>query len=121
MGRADADLTSWLEYFTTTLAAVFSAAKEEALRCATEGITAEAEELRRLDRRARVIIGLFTRQDLITTADVAGALGLSERMARVLVKEWVKDGWLEVANPSNRARSYSLSASYRQFVGSVGG
>ena len=34
MGRADADLTGWLEYFVSTLASVFSAARDEAVRCA---------------------------------------------------------------------------------------
>ena len=59
------------------------------------------------------------RTDRITTADVAGALGLSDRMARVLLGRWVEDGWLEVADPSRRARAYVLSASYRQFIGSL--
>jgi len=50
---------------------------------------------------------------------VAAERRLSERMARNLLKDWVKDGWLEVANPSRRARSYSLSAKYRQYIGSL--
>ncbi len=40
-------------------------------------------------------------------------------MARVLLGRWVEDGWLEVADPSRRARAYVLSASYRQFIGSL--
>jgi Fic family protein len=117
MGRAEADLTSWLEYFVGILSAVFTAAKEEALRCAQEGIPCEPEELRRLDHRAWMVIALFARREVITTSDVATTLGLSERMARVLLKQWVQAGWLVVANPSNRARSYSLSARYRHFIG----
>jgi hypothetical protein len=38
-------------------------------------------------------------------------------MARNLLKYWVEDGWLQVTNPSRRARAYSLSAKYRQYVG----
>ena len=90
------------------------------LRCSGEGIAtalAEPDALRRLDPRARTVLALFLRTDRITTADVAGALGLSDRMARTLIARWVEDGWLEVADPSRRARAYVLSASYRQVIG----
>ena len=50
---------------------------------------------------------------------MAKELGLSERMARNLLTGWVEDGWLEVTNPSRRARAYSLSAKYRQYIGSL--
>lgn len=115
MGRADADLTDWLEYFVTILASVFSAAKDEAVRCAENGVPTEPEELRKLDHRSRVVITLFARQETITSSDVAQALGLSDRMARVLLKEWVDAGWLVVADPSRRARRYALAAEYRQY------
>lgn len=116
-GRAEADLTPWLAYFVDTLAAVFNSAKAEALRYASEPRPMEPEALRRLDARARTVLALFTTTERITAGDVAGALGLSDRMARVLLKSWVEEGWLEVADPSRRARSYVLSAIYRQFIG----
>lgn len=116
-GRAVADLTHWLEYFLETLATVFGAAKEEALRAAEAGLSKEPDLLRRLDSRARAVFGLFREMQQITTRDVASALGLSDRMARVLVQGWVRDGLLEVAEPSRRTRSYTLSAIYRQFIG----
>ena len=62
--------------------------------------------------------GLFAGKETITAPNVAKELGLSERMARNLLTGWVEDGWLEVANPSRRARAYSLSAKYRQYIGS---
>ena len=118
-GRADADLTGWLAYFVKTVAQVFNEVKEEALRAAREGAPIEPEELRRLDPRARTVLSLFARQDRITSAQVAQTLGLSERMARELLRAWVGQGWLVVADPSNRGRAYSLSASYRQYVGAL--
>jgi hypothetical protein len=60
--------------------------------------------------------GLFAGKETITAPNVAKELGLSERMARNLLTGWVEDGWLEVANPSRRARAYSLSAKYRQYI-----
>jgi hypothetical protein len=35
------------------------------------------------------------------------------------MQKWVKDGWLVTADASKRARSYGLSAKYRQFVGKL--
>lgn len=118
-GRGEADLMPWLEYFISTLAAVFEAVRLSAQKCAVEGLEDEPDDLRRLDHRARVVLGLFAGKETITAPQVASELGLSERMARNLLKDWVEDGWLEVTNPSRRARSYSLSAKYRQYIGSL--
>jgi Fic family protein len=118
-GRADADLTSWVEYFLATLAETFEAVRKEAQRLATEGLPAEPEPLRALDRRARIVLGLFAKVPRITSSEVALALGLSERMARVLLTKWVEDGWLAVADRSRRKRAYELTAIYRQYMGAL--
>ena len=118
-GRSEADLTPWLEYFISTLAEVFEAVRLKAQKCSENGTPAEPEALRRLDHRARIVLGLFAKKETITAPDVAEELGLSERMARNLLGTWVEDGWLEVANPSRRARAYSLKALYRQYIGSL--
>ncbi len=60
------------------------------------------------------IIGLFSKTDRITAPDVARALGLSARMEWVLLAGWIGDGWLVVADPSRRKRSYKLTAIYMQ-------
>jgi len=118
-GREEANLTLWLEYFIETTARVFRMAKDEALRSAREGVPPEPEELRRLNPRARAILALFTKMERIRTSDVAEALGLSDRMARVLIRVWVEEGWLVVADPSKRGRNYELSAIYRQYIGGL--
>ena len=116
-GRADADLTPWVEYFVSTLAETFEAVCKETRHLVKDGVPVEPEPLRKLDRRARIILGLFAKAERVAAADVAHALGLSERMARVLLTQWVADGWLSVADPSRRKRSYQLTAIYRQYVG----
>jgi hypothetical protein len=98
--------------------AIFEAVRLKAERCGTEGHLAEPEALRRLDHRARVVLGLFAGKDRITAPQVASELELSERMARNLLKGWVDDGWLEMADSSRRGRAYLLSAVYRQYIGS---
>jgi len=118
MGRADADVTGWIEYFTSTLSTVFDAAKQEAMKFAGATAAPEPEELRRLDYRAKTVLALFSRQEEITSADVAVALGLSERMARVSLSEWVSQGWIVVSNPSRRSRRYALRDDLRAYIDS---
>jgi Fic family protein len=118
-GREDADLTSWLAYFIDLLAHVFTLAKEEALRLKEAPLNLETDALRHLDHRSRIVLGLFAKQETITTALVAETLGLSDRMARNLMQEWVEQGWLEVSDSARRTRAYRLSAIYRQYVGSL--
>jgi len=116
-GRATADLTSWVEYFVKLLAKVFSQARDEAVRLGEKKAVVEPQELRLLDRRAKIVIALFAKKDSISVKEIAGTLGLSDRMVRILVAGWVKDGWLEVLDGSNRARSYGLAKKYAKFVG----
>jgi Fic family protein len=118
-GRAEADLTLWLDYFTTTLAHVFTLAQSEARRGAGEGMALEPELLRGLDPRARAVLPLFARTDRITTADVVACLGLSERTCRMLCSEWVRQGFLEATTTARKNRGYRLSAKYRQYMGNA--
>jgi Fic family protein len=115
-GRADADLTSWVQYFVNVLSGVFTQAKDEALKLTKEGIPVVPDELRNLDHRARVVLVLFVKKNLINTQDAVRVLGLSSRMVRMLMKAWVKDGWLVMASAANRNRSYSLSKNYRKYI-----
>jgi hypothetical protein len=101
------------------LARVFTQAKDEAIQLGKNGVPSEPEKLRHLDHRARVVLSLFAKRDHITAKEAAEALGLSDRMMRILMQQWVEDGWLNIANASNRSRSYGLSANYRKFVGNV--
>ena len=118
-GRADADLTSWLDYFLCSMAEVFQQVAHEVQAQTNNPEIPEPLELQRLDRRARIVLGMFTNQNTLTTAEIARVLGLSQRTVRNLLRNWVTDGWLEIVDPSRRARRYRLSAVYRQFIGSL--
>ncbi len=65
------------------------------------------------------LIDFIDRTNQMTSADIARSLGLSRRMARNLLRDWVEEGWLEMADTSRRGRAYTLSASYRQFIGNL--
>jgi hypothetical protein len=104
-----------------TLASVSAEIKDEVTRhpLRPDSATMDTEPMRRLDPRARIVVGIFVSQAEITSGDVASALSLSQRMARLLLNQWVEQGWLKVADPSNRNRAYVLSAKYRQVIGNV--
>jgi len=105
------------KHLISSLAGVFESARILAQECSEKTRPPEPEDLRHLDHRARVILGLFAENEVLFASQVASELGLSERMARNLLSGWVKDGWLEAATPSRRARSYRLTANYRQYIG----
>ncbi len=122
-GRAEADLTGWLTYFLQSMAQEFERVADEVRTYADTPPATEPPELQRLDRRARIILGLFMQHETLTTADMTRALGLAPRTTRDLIADWLQEGWLEIAEPSRRARRYRLSARfsalYRRFIGGL--
>ena len=118
-GRADVDLTEWLAYFVHSMAQVFRRVADEVRAQAAQPVVPEPPELRRLDRRARLALGLFTRQETVTNVQIAKALGLSPRTVRDLIVGWLDDGWLEVADAARKTRRYCLSAEYRRYIGEI--
>ncbi len=82
-----------------------------------EKIEAQAlSYLRALDHRARRVFGLFSMQETIRSIEVAGLLSISMRQARNLLTQWVKDGWLEIADHSKKGRKYRLVEDYRGLI-----
>jgi len=118
-GRNTADFTPWLTYFVKGMAAVFEAVAGDIVKRAIQTDEKTDARLRTLDRRARIVLGLFSRQDQITANDVARVLRLSVRQSRDLLNDWVRAGWLEMTSVSRKSRAYQLSAEYRQFIGDL--
>jgi len=116
-GRNEADITPWLDYFLKGMSVVFGQVAEEVERY-SEGDTKDEhiELLRPLDHRARRVLGLFAKQNSIKSSDVANLLGVSTRQARLLLSQWVTQGWLEIADPSRRGRKYKLAGEYKRLI-----
>ena len=118
-GRAETDLTGWLAYFLEGMASVFEEIAIEVRNSSAEAGHTEDNPLLGLDRRARMVLSLFTRQEEITSSDAAQLLGLSPRQTRDLMTEWVAQGWIEISNMARKTRRYRLSAVYRRFIGGI--
>lgn len=113
LGRAEADITKWIEYFINGMAiafkSVYSKAKEQ------ESSKDEIKLLRELDSKQRQILNLFTTQKYITTKDIAEFFKFSPRSARLLALEWTNSGFL-IAQGEGKQRKYMLSEKYENIV-----
>jgi Fic family protein len=111
-GRADADLTSFVAYFTEGMDSAFGNIRKAALKLAATQTTPKVNVLRELDPRQRRLLTLFNRQGSATSEEMAKHLKLSHRTVVALCRAWVASGFLEVQNPSRKARSYRVADRY---------
>jgi cell filamentation protein, protein adenylyltransferase len=111
-GRAEADITAWVEYFCAGMADSFESVRRRAREAADRGMRDDSAALRRLDPRQRRALELFRRSVVITSRDVEGLFGVSQRTARNILSSWVSGGFVLVVDPARKSRSYRLSPEY---------
>jgi Fic family protein len=107
--RAEADLTQFVSYFCKGMADAFSKIRLAAMKVTAPENPSAANLLRELDPRQRRLLSLFKKQGSATTEDMAKHLKMSQRTLVALARDWVADGFLEIQNPSRKARSYRLA------------
>ncbi|MBK6930664.1 MAG: Fic family protein [Saprospirales bacterium] len=115
-GRAEADITKWVEYFCAGMAESFENVKRRAQETAGSSAQDFSSVLRRLDPRQRKALELFRHSSAITSHDVGLLFGVSDRMARNLLSAWVDDGFVVVADPSKKTRKYRLGDLYLSII-----
>lgn len=106
-GRAEADITDWVEYFCRGMAESFESVRKRAAEAA--GSVDASPWLRKLDPRQRKALELFRESETITSHDVERLFTISQRTARLLLKQWADAGFLVIANPSKKGRKYALA------------
>ncbi len=111
-GRAEAEITAWVEYFCAGMADSFESVRRRAREAADRGLTDHSAALRRLDPRQRRALGHFRRSVVITSRDVEALFGVSQRTARNILSSWVSGGFVLVVDPARKSRSYRLSPEY---------
>ncbi len=116
MGRAEADITKWVEYFlqgmTDSFENVFKRMKEEDLK----GLSDKSDIIKKLDPRQRKVLELFQEFNTITAAQIGKLFGFKPRYSAQLCKNWVECGFLKIENSSNKGRKYSLSKQYQDLT-----
>lgn len=118
MGRAEADITGFVEFFCTSMADALGSIRSRAAAAqpAAGSTRDDSAALRLLDPRARRLLELFRDHGIVTSAQIASHLGLSQRTVASLARGWVEDGLLEIHDPARRTRSYRLAPVYERLV-----
>ena len=115
-GRAEADITKWVEYFCAGMADSFESVKRRAQEAAGSGAQDRSTALRRLDPRQRKALELFRDSNTITSRDIASLFAISARAARNLLSAWVENGFLVVTDPAKRSRKYELATDFQAIL-----
>ncbi len=68
--------------------------------------------IRKLDPRQRKALTLFQEYETITAKQVGLLFGYKARTSALLCKEWVENGFLKIADFSNKGRKYRLAKEY---------
>jgi Fic family protein len=116
MGREQADLTDFLEYFTKGIAIAFTNIIENSKKQTPTISNDNSKLLRELSAKQRMSLDLFLQQKEITTKDLANHLGVSRRSASILIKKWLDNDFLVIGNPSNKARTYLLKKKWEELL-----
>src|SRR5882762_3531076 len=119
MGRADADITKWIDYFIEGMATSFEKVRDQALREAEKGGQDQSRLLRNLDSKQRRGLTLFQKSREIAAKDVADLFGYKPRMAALLCQRWVERGFLETTDPAKKSRRYKLGDPYAAIVDEI--
>lgn len=112
MGRAEADITQFIEYFCSGMVYSFERVKEQTQIAHSQSAKDQTELLRLLDPRQRKALSLFRESQFITSGELASLFSISQRMARNLLSDWVEMGFVVVYDHSKRARKYTLHNDY---------
>jgi Fic family protein len=113
MGRAEADITQWVQYFCAGAADSFENARNRASEAAGTEVEDSSPWQRKLDPRQRKALELFRHSDAITSRDIAKLFTLSQRAARTLLAGWVEQGFVLLADPAKKSRKYRLANEFR--------
>jgi Fic family protein len=117
LGRAEGDITGWIEYFCDGVADSFENVERRAREAADAGARDQSLLLRRLDPRQRRALELFRQRETITSFDVGNLFTVSRRTARNLLKAWTEKAFLTVADPAKKSRRYALADEFRALLG----
>jgi Fic family protein len=116
LGRAESDITKWVEYFCVGMAESFERVKKRAEEAAGSGAQDSSHLLRRLDPRQRRVLALFKDSETITSRDIERLFSISQRTARDLLSGWEEDGFLVVADPAKKSRKYGLAGEFKELL-----
>lgn len=112
LGRAESDITGWIEYFIAGMAFAFEKVANQMNVSHKKGQADHSQLLRTLDPKQRKVLELFQNYAEVSSQQIGELFGFAPRSSAALCKQWVGVGFLELADASNKARKYKLSPKY---------
>lgn len=116
MGRAEADITKWVEYFVDGMATAFENVLRRMDEANLQDVSDQSALIRTLDPKQRKALELFQEFEIITSGQIGTLFGFKPRTSAALCAAWVEKGFLAVVDPSNKGRKYKLSAKYQKLI-----
>lgn len=113
LGRAEADISHWVQYFCQGVADSFANVRLQA-----EKLKAKPDQislLRELDRRQKQILNAFRESRYLTTREIAEFLGVTPRTGLTLCKAWVEQGFL-IPHGQRRSLRYELAEGWTELL-----
>ncbi len=105
LGRAEADISKWVEYFCQGMADSFANVRMQAEKLKSQ--PDQVALLRELDVRQKRILNSFRESRFLKTKEIAEFLGVTQRTALNLCNTWVESGFL-LQHGERRSRKYEL-------------
>lgn len=116
MGRAEADITKWVEYFVEGMAVAFENVLKRMDDAKTQGKMDQSATIRKLDPKQRKVLELFQEFSTITSRQIGELFGFKPRTSASLCANWVESGFLIMVDSSNKGRKYQLSKRYQKLI-----
>lgn len=115
-GRAESDLTGWVEYFIEGMAFSFEKIVTQMIDSQNKGEKDFSYSMRALDPKQRKVLELFQCYEKITSNQIGELFGFATRTSAALCKKWVEAGFLEISDQSKKRRNYKLSRKYENLI-----
>ncbi len=111
-GRAESDITDWVEYFIEGMAISFEKVVAQMIASHEKGENDQSALFRTLDPKQRKALELFKEFEIVTAKQIGDLFGFRPRTNATLCKKWVESGFLEIVDYSFKARKYRLAKLY---------
>jgi Fic family protein len=118
LGRAEADITNWVEYFVEGMAVSFENVLKRMDQSKAQGSVDHSILIRKLDPKQRKVLELFQEFETVTSRQIGELFGFKPRTGAALCSRWIDSGFLTMVDPSNRGRKYQLAAEYQKLISS---
>ena len=116
MGRAESDITKWVEYFVGGMAVSFENVVKRMAKSYALGSPDASALMRTLDPRKRKALELFQEFQSVTGRQIGELFGFKPRTSTQLCATWVEEGFLTITDFSNKGRKYRLSKKYEALM-----